>query len=141
MVGCITCSLGECFLDFQCVAIVEEGIIHKMIQPNLYRRRPCSLAGLLQFDNEWQHQGKNQKRLGGTTGLPQSKKHGKVLVLVLLFNPCIFAFCTWMFLFVGLAYYQGNDIVLRFIIECISLRDFGPQVIIIGKMIFWLVET
>jgi hypothetical protein len=28
--------------------------------------------------------------------------------------------------FVGLAYYQGKDIVFRFIIECSSLRDFGP---------------
>ncbi len=27
--------------------------------------------------------------------------------------------------FVGLAY-QGKDIVFRFIIECSSLRDFGP---------------
>jgi hypothetical protein len=31
-----------------------------------------------------------------------------------------------MFLFVGLAYYQGNDIVFIFIIECSSLRDFWP---------------
>ncbi len=30
--------------------------------------------------------------------------------------------------FVGLAY-QGKDIVLRFIIEYTSLRDFGPQVV------------
>jgi hypothetical protein len=30
---------------------------------------------------------------------------------------------------IGLAYYQGQDVVFRFIIECISLRDFGPQVI------------
>ncbi len=35
------------------------------------------------------------------------------------------------FVFVGLAY-EGNDIVFRFIIEYSSLRDFGPQVIIIG---------
>jgi hypothetical protein len=28
--------------------------------------------------------------------------------------------------FVGLAYYQGKDIVFRFIIEYSSLRDFGP---------------
>ncbi len=27
---------------------------------------------------------------------------------------------------VGLAYYQGKDIVLRFIIEYSSLMDFGP---------------
>jgi hypothetical protein len=27
--------------------------------------------------------------------------------------------------FVGLAF-EGNDIVFRFIIECSSLRDFGP---------------
>jgi hypothetical protein len=34
---------------------------------------------------------------------------------------------------VGLAYYQGKDIVFRFIIEYSSLRDFGPlKVIIIG---------
>jgi len=46
MVGCITCSPGQCFLVFQCVAGAEEGITHKMmIQPNLYRRRPSSLAG------------------------------------------------------------------------------------------------
>jgi hypothetical protein len=31
-------------------------------------------------------------------------------------------------LFVGLAYYQGKDIVFRFIIEYSSLRDFGHQV-------------
>jgi hypothetical protein len=30
-----------------------------------------------------------------------------------------------LFLF-GLAYYQGKDIVFRFIIEYSSLRDFGP---------------
>ncbi len=30
--------------------------------------------------------------------------------------------------FVGLAY-QGNDIVFRFIIECSSLRAFGPSII------------
>jgi hypothetical protein len=29
-------------------------------------------------------------------------------------------------MFVGLAYYQGKDIVFRFIIEYSSLRDFGP---------------
>jgi hypothetical protein len=29
-------------------------------------------------------------------------------------------------LFVGLAYYQGKDIVFRFIIEYSSFRDFGP---------------
>jgi hypothetical protein len=28
--------------------------------------------------------------------------------------------------FIGLAYYQGKDIVFRFIIEYSSLRDFGP---------------
>jgi hypothetical protein len=28
--------------------------------------------------------------------------------------------------FVGLAYYQGKDIVFRFIIEYSSLRGFGP---------------
>ncbi len=40
--------------------------------------------------------------------------------------------------FVGLAYYyQGKDIVFRFIIEYSSLRDFGPYVIIIiGLFIF-----
>ncbi len=54
--------------------------------------------------------------------------------------------------FVGLAYYyQGKDIVFRFIIKYkSSLSDFGPKVIIIGlflyedfwKMIFCLcVET
>jgi hypothetical protein len=32
--------------------------------------------------------------------------------------------------FVGLAYYQGKDIVFRFIIGSSSLRDFGPLVII-----------
>jgi hypothetical protein len=31
--------------------------------------------------------------------------------------------------FVGLAYYQGKDIVFGFIIENSSLRDFGPSVI------------
>jgi hypothetical protein len=29
-------------------------------------------------------------------------------------------------LFVGLAYYQGKDIVFRFIIKYGSLRDLGP---------------
>jgi hypothetical protein len=29
-------------------------------------------------------------------------------------------------MFVGLAYYQGKDIVFRFIIEYSCLRDFGP---------------
>jgi hypothetical protein len=29
-------------------------------------------------------------------------------------------------IFVGLVYYQGKDIMLRFIIEYSSLRDFGP---------------
>jgi hypothetical protein len=51
-----------------------------------------------------------------------------------------------VFFVVGLAY-QGKDIVFRFIIEYSSLRDFGPEVIIIGlflyedfwNMIFWLV--
>jgi hypothetical protein len=38
--------------------------------------------------------------------------------------------------FVGLAYYQGKDIVFRFIIEYSSLRDFGPQVIIIGLFLY-----
>jgi hypothetical protein len=33
------------------------------------------------------------------------------------------------FSFVGLAY-KGKDIVFRFIIECSSLRDWGPLVII-----------
>jgi len=28
--------------------------------------------------------------------------------------------------FIGLAYYQGKDIVFRFIIEYSSLMDFGP---------------
>jgi hypothetical protein len=28
--------------------------------------------------------------------------------------------------FVGRAYYQGKDVVFRFIIEYSSLRDFGP---------------
>jgi hypothetical protein len=37
--------------------------------------------------------------------------------------------------FVGLAY-QGKDIVFRFIIEYSSLRDFGPQVIIIGLFLY-----
>jgi hypothetical protein len=46
--------------------------------------------------------------------------------------------------FIGLAY-QGKDIVFRFIIECSSVRDFGPYVIDLfwyegfWKMIFWLV--
>jgi hypothetical protein len=31
-----------------------------------------------------------------------------------------------IYLFIGLAYYQGKDIVFRFIIEYSSLRDFGP---------------
>jgi hypothetical protein len=37
--------------------------------------------------------------------------------------------------FVGLAY-QGTDIVFRFIIGYSSLRDFGPQVIIIIGLVF-----
>jgi hypothetical protein len=28
--------------------------------------------------------------------------------------------------FIGLGYHQGKDIVLRFILEYSSLRDFGP---------------
>jgi hypothetical protein len=46
--------------------------------------------------------------------------------------------------FVGLAY-QGKDIVLRFIIEFSSSRDFGPLVVGLflyedfRKMTFWLV--
>ncbi len=50
---------------------------------------------------------------------------------------------TWT-MFVGLAY-QGKDIVIRFIIEYSSLRDFGPWIIGLflyedfSKMIFWLV--
>jgi hypothetical protein len=39
-------------------------------------------------------------------------------------------------IFVGLAYYQGKDIVFRFIIEYSSLRDFGPYVIIIGLFLY-----
>jgi hypothetical protein len=33
---------------------------------------------------------------------------------------------TTSIIFVGLVYYQGKDIVFRFIIEYSSLRDFGP---------------
>ncbi len=53
-----------------------------------------------------------------------------------------------IFIFIGLAYYQGkNDIGFRFIIEYNSLRDFGPYVIILGlffyeyfgKMTLWIV--
>jgi hypothetical protein len=47
---------------------------------------------------------------------------------------------TWplkpLLLFVGLAYYQGKDIVFRFIIEYSSLRDFGTKVIIIGPFLY-----
>jgi hypothetical protein len=41
-----------------------------------------------------------------------------------------------MLLFVGLAYYQGKDIVFEFILEYNSLRDFGPSVIIIGLFLY-----
>jgi hypothetical protein len=52
-----------------------------------------------------------------------------------------------MILFVGLACQGKKDIVFTFIIEYSSLRDFGPEVIVIGlflsedfgKMIFWVV--
>jgi len=40
-----------------------------------------------------------------------------------------------MLLFVGLAY-QGKDIVFRFIIEYNSLRDFGPEVVVVGLFFF-----
>ncbi len=36
----------------------------------------------------------------------------------------------WSSGFLGLAYYQGKDIIVfRFIIEYCSLRDFGPYLI------------
>jgi len=39
--------------------------------------------------------------------------------------------------FICLAY-QGKDIVIRFVVEYSSLRDFGPQVIIIiGLFFIW----
>jgi len=57
---------------------------------------------------------------------------------------CLALLC-WTFIY--WPSYQGKDILFRFIRENSSLRDFGPQVIIIGlflyenfwKMIFWLV--
>jgi hypothetical protein len=48
--------------------------------------------------------------------------------------------------FIGLAYYyQGKDIVFRFVIEYSSLKDFDPYVVDLflyedfWNMIFWLV--
>jgi hypothetical protein len=49
----------------------------------------------------------------------------------------------YIILFVGLAYYQGKDIVLDSCIEYSSLRDFWPLGLFLygdfSKMKFWLV--
>ncbi len=45
------------------------------------------------------------------------------IIWIFLFNSLLLDLASH--LFVGLAY-QGKDIVFRFIIECTSLRDFGP---------------
>jgi len=48
-------------------------------------------------------------------------KYLPVMVLTSKFSPK-----TPGVLFVGLAYYQGKDMVFRFYIEFSGLRDFGP---------------
>ncbi len=74
------------------------------------------------------------------------KENSDLIIKVLLF--CLILYPkrnSNLLLFVGLAYYQGKDIVFRFIIEYSSLRDFGTYVIDLilyedfWKMIFWLV--
>ncbi len=66
-----------------------------------------------------------------------------VAPLIWCFIPSWLSFAkSWNF--IGLAY-QGKDIVLRFIVEYNSLRDFGPLLVgqfwykDLWKMIFWLV--
>jgi hypothetical protein len=58
------------------------------------------------------------------------KENSHLIIKVLLF--CLILYPkrnSNLLLFVGLAYYQGKDIVFRFIIEYSSLRDFGTYVI------------
>jgi hypothetical protein len=58
------------------------------------------------------------------------KENSDLIIKVLLF--CLILYPkrnSNLLLFVGLAYYQGKDIVFRFIIEYSSLRDFGTYVI------------
>jgi hypothetical protein len=58
------------------------------------------------------------------------KENSHLIIKVLLF--CLILYPkrnSNLLLFVGLAYYQGKDIVFRFIIKYSSLRDFGPYVI------------
>jgi hypothetical protein len=58
------------------------------------------------------------------------KENSDLLIKVLLFYLILYPKRNSnLLLFVGLAYYQGKDIVFRFIIEYSSLRDFGPYVI------------
>jgi hypothetical protein len=49
-----------------------------------------------------------------------------VLNCELLFRGPLWNICCWPW------YYQGKEIVFRFITEYSSFRDFGPWVIIIG---------
>jgi hypothetical protein len=58
------------------------------------------------------------------------KENSDLIIEVLLF--CLILYPernSNLLLFVGLAFYQGKDIVFRFIIEYSSLRDFGTYVI------------
>ncbi len=58
------------------------------------------------------------------------KENSDLIIKVLLF--CLILYPqrnSNLLLFVGLAYYQGKDIVFRFIIEYSSIRDFGTYVI------------
>jgi hypothetical protein len=58
------------------------------------------------------------------------KENSDLIIKVLLF--CLILYPernSNLLLFVGLAFYQGKDIVFRFIIEYSSIRDFGTYVI------------
>jgi hypothetical protein len=68
-------------------------------------------------------------------------------LLLPIYHSLFVGYCwepTYLVVF-GLAYYQGKDVVFRFIIEYSSLRDFAPSVIglflcdELQKMISWLV--
>ncbi len=74
------------------------------------------------------------------------KENSDLIIKVLLF--CLILYPernSNLLLFVGLAFYEGKDIVFRFIIEYSSIRDFGTYVIDLilyedfWKMIFWFV--
>jgi hypothetical protein len=58
------------------------------------------------------------------------KENSDLIIKVLLF--CLILYPernSNLLLFVGLAFYEGKDIVFRFIIEYSSIRDFGTYVI------------